>query len=93
MDNAKLACSLPVGFAATSMAASPLAHLVVVGTANGHLYICDLNKLDNPRIIHHVHMHQGPVKHIVLVLLCNLPMPHMTILIITLCWNDLLCHV
>ena len=51
-------------FQATSLAASPLSHIVAVGTVPGYVFIVDLNKLDNPRVIARHHLHQGPVTHI-----------------------------
>lgn len=49
---------------ACSMAASPLAHLVAVGTTSGHLYIVDANKTDDLRLIHRCRLHQGPLDHV-----------------------------
>ncbi|CAH1784594.1 unnamed protein product [Owenia fusiformis] len=62
---AKLLSTMPIGVAATCLASSPLCHIVCIGTSSGFLYVCDFNKLDSPRIIHRVRLHNGPLKHIV----------------------------
>ena len=57
--------SCPLCVQTFSLATSPLSHTACVGAASGHLYFLDLNNLENLRIISRIHIHAGPVKHIV----------------------------
>ena len=50
-----------------SLATSPLAAIVAVGTSAGHIYLIDVSRVDNPRLIYREHFHQGPVKQLVYV--------------------------
>ncbi|KAK2163683.1 hypothetical protein LSH36_75g07025 [Paralvinella palmiformis] len=63
MENAELISAFNIGQEACCLVSSPLTHLTVVGTETGHIYFVDLTKLENPRIIHRIHMHTGPIAY------------------------------
>ena len=65
LETSRLEGSLSVGLPVTSMATSPFASLIAVGTESGHLFYVDATKISQPRIIERVHMHNGHIRQIV----------------------------
>ncbi|KAF3708148.1 Cilia- and flagella-associated protein 43 [Channa argus] len=51
----------------TSLACCPIAQYAAVGTASGNVLFIDLNKEQQPRLVHQVHLYHTPVDHLVQV--------------------------
>lgn len=66
-----------------SLAASPTSHAVFVGSASGYLYILDFNNPEVPRLVNRIHMHTGPIKHIVWVVWRSNTLLHTVVAVIT----------
>ncbi|XP_072247694.1 cilia- and flagella-associated protein 43 [Leuresthes tenuis] len=49
----------------TSLACCPMAHYAAVGTASGDVFFIDLNKEEQPRLVHQVHLYHTAVDHLV----------------------------
>ncbi|KAK2921789.1 hypothetical protein Q8A73_001274 [Channa argus] len=49
----------------TSLACCPIAQYAAVGTASGNVLFIDLNKEQQPRLVHQVHLYHTPVDHLV----------------------------
>ncbi|CAG6016962.1 unnamed protein product [Menidia menidia] len=49
--------SLSLQTEVTSLACCPIAHYAAVGTASGSVYFIDLNKEEQPRMVHQVHLY------------------------------------
>jgi hypothetical protein len=43
--------------------------VVAVGTTAGFIFFVDFNKLEQPRIVERIHLHQGPITHLTYVVL------------------------
>jgi len=43
------------------MGTSPMVNIAVVGSDTGGIYVLDVTVVDNPRIVHSIQLHQGPV--------------------------------
>ncbi|ELU02415.1 hypothetical protein CAPTEDRAFT_160880 [Capitella teleta] len=65
MVTAKLKSACPIGFQCFSLAASPICHAAFIGSAAGYLFMMDLSNLETPRVVGRIHLHKGPIKHIV----------------------------
>ncbi|KAA8583707.1 hypothetical protein FQN60_014915 [Etheostoma spectabile] len=48
----------------TSLACCPIAKYAAVGTASGNVLFIDLNKQQQPRLVHQVHLYHIPVDHL-----------------------------
>ncbi|XP_074532554.1 cilia- and flagella-associated protein 43 isoform X2 [Halichoeres trimaculatus] len=57
--------SLPLQTEVTSLACCPVAQYAAVGTSSGYVLFIDLNKEQQPRLVHQVHLYHCPVDHLV----------------------------
>ncbi|XP_037321813.2 cilia- and flagella-associated protein 43 isoform X1 [Pungitius pungitius] len=57
--------SLSLQAEVTSLACCPIAQYAAVGTASGIVLYIDLNREQQPRLVHRVHLHHTPVDHLV----------------------------
>ncbi|XP_041802985.1 cilia- and flagella-associated protein 43 [Chelmon rostratus] len=57
--------SLSLQTEVTSLACCPIAQYTAVGTASGSVLFIDLNKEQQPRLVHQVHLYHTPVDHLV----------------------------
>ncbi|XP_059215696.1 cilia- and flagella-associated protein 43 isoform X2 [Centropristis striata] len=57
--------SLSLQAEVTSLACCPVAQYTAVGTASGHILVIDLNREQQPRLVHQVHLYHTPVDHLV----------------------------
>lgn len=51
----------------TSLACCPIAQYAAVGTATGNVLFVDLNMVQQPRLVHQVHLYHRAVDHLVQV--------------------------
>ncbi len=51
----------------TSLACCPVAQYAAAGTASGSVLFIDLNREQQPRLVHQVHLYHTPVDHLVQV--------------------------
>ncbi|XP_042289784.1 cilia- and flagella-associated protein 43 isoform X1 [Thunnus maccoyii] len=49
----------------TSLACCPIAQYAAVGTASGNVLFIDLNREQQPRLVHQIHLYHRPVDHLV----------------------------
>ncbi|XP_041644785.1 cilia- and flagella-associated protein 43 [Cheilinus undulatus] len=57
--------SLSLQAQVTSLACCPIAQYAAVGTVLGNVLFLDLNREQQPRLVHQVHLYNSPVNHIV----------------------------
>nr|XP_046257140.1 cilia- and flagella-associated protein 43 isoform X2 [Scatophagus argus] len=57
--------SLSLQTEVTSLACCPIAQYAAVGTASGNVLFVDLNREQQPRLVHQVHLYHVPVDHLV----------------------------
>ncbi|XP_018552334.1 LOW QUALITY PROTEIN: cilia- and flagella-associated protein 43 [Lates calcarifer] len=57
--------SLSLQAEVTSLACCPIAQYAAVGTTSGNILFIDLNKEQQPRLVHHVQLYHTPVDHLV----------------------------
>ncbi|XP_029304967.1 cilia- and flagella-associated protein 43 isoform X2 [Cottoperca gobio] len=57
--------SLSLQAEVTSLACCPIAHYAAVGTASGSVLFIDLNRQQQPRLVHQVHLYHTRVDHLV----------------------------
>ncbi|XP_008285025.1 WD repeat-containing protein 96 [Stegastes partitus] len=57
--------SLSLQAEVTSLACCPIAHYAAVGTASGNVLFLDLNKEQQPRLVHQVQLYHSAVDHLV----------------------------
>ncbi|XP_076599514.1 cilia- and flagella-associated protein 43 [Chaetodon auriga] len=57
--------SLSLQTEVTSLACCPIAQYTAVGTASGNVLFIDLNREQQPRLVHQVHLYHTPVDHLV----------------------------
>lgn len=50
-----------------SLACCPIAQYAAVGTVSGNVLFIDLNREQQPRLVHQVHLYQASVDHLVQV--------------------------
>jgi WD40 repeat protein len=50
--------------ACVSLSASPSSHCTAIGTEDGHVLFLDFSNPENPRVVHRLHLHHGPVMHL-----------------------------
>ncbi|XP_072041951.1 LOW QUALITY PROTEIN: cilia- and flagella-associated protein 43-like [Amphiura filiformis] len=65
LEEEKLVGSVYIGRPASCIAACPSSHCAAVGTLSGHVYMIDTTNMENPRIVHRLHIHQTPVLQMV----------------------------
>ncbi|KAF7668376.1 hypothetical protein LDENG_00016910 [Lucifuga dentata] len=56
---------LPLQTEVTTLACCPVAQYAAVGTNSGHVLFIDLNREQQPRLVHRVHLFRRPVDHLV----------------------------
>ncbi|KAM7385486.1 hypothetical protein PAMP_001568 [Pampus punctatissimus] len=59
--------SLSLQAEVTSLACCPIAQYAAIGTASGNVLFIDLNREQQPRLVHQVHLYHRPVDHLVQV--------------------------
>ncbi|CAJ1067274.1 cilia- and flagella-associated protein 43 isoform X2 [Xyrichtys novacula] len=57
--------SLPLQTEVTSLACCPVAHYAAVGTSSGYVLFIDLNREQQPRLVHQIHLYHTPVDNLV----------------------------
>lgn len=61
LEDGSLAGSMSLGVEASTLACSPLAPIVVVGTTSGFIFVVDLTEPERGRIIHRTRAYTRPV--------------------------------
>ncbi|XP_062851720.1 cilia- and flagella-associated protein 43 [Trichomycterus rosablanca] len=64
LDEGLCVASITLKTKVSSMVCCPIAQYVAVGTVTGHVLFVDLSRVEQPRLVHKVHLYHVPVDHL-----------------------------
>ncbi|XP_033885994.1 cilia- and flagella-associated protein 43 isoform X1 [Acipenser ruthenus] len=64
LEDGDCTSALSLKVQATCLACCPSARYSAVGTASGHVYFIDLTKVEQPRVVHRVHLYHAPLEQL-----------------------------
>ncbi|KAK1164357.1 cilia- and flagella-associated protein 43 isoform X1 [Acipenser oxyrinchus oxyrinchus] len=64
LEDGDCTSALSLKVQATCLACCPSARCSAVGTASGHVYFIDLTKVEQPRVVHRVHLYHAPLEQL-----------------------------